>query len=195
MDAPNGRYEVMLTMGDEGALHDQMAVFLEGALVDTVTTPSGQYAIKCYLVEVADGQLTLSLVDNGGSNANVVINALEVTAAEPESSLTSVVLSQGLVDADAAQLQAHRRTPALAARPPAPVPDAFVLQWLFREGAFPEENAFTRRTEHQKRPVLAEHAAGFRDRFFTDAKDEAMDAWWLEDSWLNLVALQRSKRS
>ena len=79
VDLPNGHYEVVLSMGDAGALHDQMAVFLEGTQVDTVSTAAGKYAIKTYSVVVNDGQLTLQLVDQGGTNANVVINALEIT--------------------------------------------------------------------------------------------------------------------
>ena len=47
-------------MGDAGALHDQMAVFLEGTQVDTVTTAAGQFASNTYLVDVNDGQLTLN---------------------------------------------------------------------------------------------------------------------------------------
>ncbi len=84
VDLPNGRYEVVLSMGDAGALHDQMAVFLEGAQVDTVSTAAGQYAIKTYFVDLKDGQLTLQLIDQGGTNANVVINALEVSVASPD---------------------------------------------------------------------------------------------------------------
>ena len=84
VDVANGRYEVVLSMGDAGALHDQMAVFLEGTQVDTVTTAAGQYAIRTYLVDVNDGRLTLQLVDLGGSNANVVLNALEVIVAGPD---------------------------------------------------------------------------------------------------------------
>ncbi len=84
VDLPNGRYEVVLTMGDAGGLHDQMGVFLEGAQVDTVTTAAGQYAVRSYFVEVTDGQLTLDLIDQGGSNANIVINALEVIVAGPD---------------------------------------------------------------------------------------------------------------
>ncbi len=81
VDLPNGLYEVVLTMGDAGGMHEQMGVFLEGAQVDTVTTAAGQYAIRDYVVEVTDGQLTLDLIDQGGSNANIVINALEVIVA------------------------------------------------------------------------------------------------------------------
>ena len=84
VDLPNGRYEVVLSMGDAGALHDQMGIFLEGVQVDTVTTVAGQYAIRTYAVDVNDRQLTLKLLDQGGSNANVVVNALEVVVAGPD---------------------------------------------------------------------------------------------------------------
>ena len=56
-----------------------MAVFLEGIQVNTVSTAAGQYAINAYLVDVLDGQLTLKLVDLGGTNANIVINGLEIS--------------------------------------------------------------------------------------------------------------------
>ena len=46
VDVPSRRYEVVLSMGDAGGLHDQMAVFLEGTQVDTVTTAAGQFVIK-----------------------------------------------------------------------------------------------------------------------------------------------------
>ncbi|MCU0961968.1 MAG: hypothetical protein MUF48_17880, partial [Pirellulaceae bacterium] len=84
VDVPNGQYEVVLSMGDAGALHDQMGVFLEGAQVDTITTAAGQYAVQSFLVDVNDGQLTLHLLDLGGSNANIVLNALEVIVAGPD---------------------------------------------------------------------------------------------------------------
>jgi subtilisin family serine protease/fibronectin type 3 domain-containing protein len=84
VDVPNGRYDVVVTMGDAGALHDQMAVYVEGMHLDTVSTPAGQYLTKTYPVDVNDGQLTLQLVDLGGTNANIVINALEVNVAGPD---------------------------------------------------------------------------------------------------------------
>ncbi|MHB0961158.1 MAG: S8 family serine peptidase [Pirellulaceae bacterium] len=84
VDLPNGRYDVVLSMGDAGGLHDQMGVFLEGTQIDTVSTAAGQYAIKTYTVTVDDGQLTLQLIDQGGTNANVVINGLEVIVVGPD---------------------------------------------------------------------------------------------------------------
>jgi fibronectin type 3 domain-containing protein len=78
VDLPNGAYTVRIVMGDATAPHDQMGVSLEGALVDTVSTNTNQFSSKTYQVTVSDGQLTVQLHDLGGSDANVVINSLEV---------------------------------------------------------------------------------------------------------------------
>jgi subtilisin family serine protease/fibronectin type 3 domain-containing protein len=78
MDVQDGQYEVVISMGDEGWFHDQMAVSLEGTQVDVITTQAGEYAVRSYLVDVSDGQLTLDLTDQGGDNPTIVINALDV---------------------------------------------------------------------------------------------------------------------
>ncbi len=78
VDLPNGTYTVLIVMGDAIAAHDQMGVYLEGVLVDTVSTNAGQFSAKSYQATVNDGQLTVLLHDLGGSDANVVINGLEV---------------------------------------------------------------------------------------------------------------------
>lgn len=78
VDLPNGTYDVTLTFGDEGYRHDQMAVALEGAAVDSVDSAAGEFVTKTYRVDVADGELTLVLHDLGGEDRNVVLNALEV---------------------------------------------------------------------------------------------------------------------
>jgi subtilisin family serine protease/methionine-rich copper-binding protein CopC len=76
---PEATYQVTLTMGDTGPyLHDQTAVYLEGALRETVSTAAGQVVSRTYRVAVRDGQLTLRLQDLGGSDLNAVINGLEV---------------------------------------------------------------------------------------------------------------------
>ncbi|HXG08499.1 MAG TPA: Calx-beta domain-containing protein [Gemmataceae bacterium] len=81
VDLPDGTYFVTLTLGDAAQLHDRMAIFLEGTKVDTVTTPAGRFVTRVFRVTVADGQLTLGLVDNGGRNLNAIINALEIQGA------------------------------------------------------------------------------------------------------------------
>ncbi len=78
IDVPNGSYDVTLTLGDAAAPHDQMGVYLEGARADTVSTAKGQFVVRSCRVTIADGQLTVLLDDLGGSDANVVIDAIEV---------------------------------------------------------------------------------------------------------------------
>ncbi len=78
VDLANGTYDVVVTIGDKTAAHDQMGVLLEGVLVDTVSTPAGTVKNPQYRVQVNDGQLTLTLDDLGGGDPNVVINALEI---------------------------------------------------------------------------------------------------------------------
>jgi fibronectin type 3 domain-containing protein len=78
-DLPNGTYQVTLTLGDLwGFAHDQMGISLEGQQVDTVSTAAWQVVNKTYLVTVADGQLTLGLLDLGGTDPAVAIEGLRV---------------------------------------------------------------------------------------------------------------------
>ncbi len=72
------RYDVTVTLGDAAARHDLMGVYLEGALVDTVTTAAGAFATATYQVLVKDGTLDLRLADQGGTDPNVAIVALEI---------------------------------------------------------------------------------------------------------------------
>ena len=83
VDVPDGRYRVTLTMGDATAGHGQMAVFLENGLVATVSTAGSEFETLAFDVAVTDGQLTVWLNDTGGSDLNVVINALAIERALP----------------------------------------------------------------------------------------------------------------
>jgi fibronectin type 3 domain-containing protein len=78
VDVPNGRYRVTATTGDSTTAHSLMGFFLEGQQVASVSTQAGEYKTLTYDVSVTDGQLTLQLDDLGGSDPNVVINALIV---------------------------------------------------------------------------------------------------------------------
>ncbi len=89
-DLPNGNYDVTVTLGDAMQAHDLMGVFLEGVQVDTVTTPGGQFFVKTYSVNVSDGQLTLLLKDLGGTDAYVMINALEIAVGTQGAAAASV---------------------------------------------------------------------------------------------------------
>jgi fibronectin type 3 domain-containing protein len=78
VDMLDGYYDVLVTMGDATAAHDAMAVMLEGNLVDTVSSAAGEVMTRTYRVRVTSGQLNLALADQGGRDANVVINGLEI---------------------------------------------------------------------------------------------------------------------
>ncbi len=78
VDVPNGRYRVTITTGDQTAGHSQMGFLLEGEQAGNVSTQAGEFKTLTYDVSVTDGQLTLMLDDLGGSDPNVVINALIV---------------------------------------------------------------------------------------------------------------------
>jgi fibronectin type 3 domain-containing protein len=77
VDAPPGIYEVTMTMGDGIALRDEMALFLEGTQVDTVTAQAGQIETRTFSVAVLDGQFTLLLQDLGGDPI-ATINSLDL---------------------------------------------------------------------------------------------------------------------
>ncbi len=81
VDVPNGIYDVTIVSGDASSGHDQVGVSLEGVLVDTLTTPAGQWIARTYQVAVLDAQLTVTLQDLGGVDKNTVINALTIVTA------------------------------------------------------------------------------------------------------------------
>ncbi|MCP4507227.1 MAG: hypothetical protein GY826_12670 [Fuerstiella sp.] len=87
LQVPDGTYDIELTLGDtSGPLsgHQDMQVFLEGELVDTVTTQQGTTVTNHYPVDVSDGELTLRLfVDTstaGTIDAYAPVLALNVTS-------------------------------------------------------------------------------------------------------------------
>jgi fibronectin type 3 domain-containing protein len=98
VDLADGVYDVTVVMGDTVFLHDQMGVFLEDQQFDTISTMGGQIETRTYTVRVSDGQLTLRMQDLGGSDANAVINGLEIRPAAVDETGPRVVGAQALVD-------------------------------------------------------------------------------------------------
>lgn len=82
VDVPEGEYDVTLYIGDTLNAHEQMGIYLEGALVDTLDTASGQVLARTYRLLVSDGQLSLRLDDLGGPNAYVTIVGMEIEVAQ-----------------------------------------------------------------------------------------------------------------
>ena len=79
VDLPAGRYEVVVTVGNPMSFpHNLMGILLEGGQADAVDTSAGQVVTRTYFVTVSDGTLDLHLQDLGGSDQNVVVEALEI---------------------------------------------------------------------------------------------------------------------
>lgn len=78
----NGAYTVEVAVGDRGNYHhDLQKIFIEGSLVNTVSTAAGQVVKSSYSVNVTDGQLSLNLIDGGGTDPNVVLVMLRISRA------------------------------------------------------------------------------------------------------------------
>ena len=76
---PPGVYDVTATFGDASYAHDQMQVSLEGVVVDTISTATGEFVTRTWRTTLdANGSLDVLLKDLGGTDANAVINALVV---------------------------------------------------------------------------------------------------------------------
>jgi len=78
VDVPIGTFDVVVTMGDKSVARDQMGIYLEGTLVDSVTLAMNEFVTHTYRVDVTDGQLTVRLKDLGGVELHSAVNAIEV---------------------------------------------------------------------------------------------------------------------
>jgi fibronectin type 3 domain-containing protein len=76
---PNSTYNVKVTMGDANTWHDQMAIKANGAVVaPSITAGIDQWVDTIFQVTVTNGLLDLEFSDGGGSDANWVVNAIEI---------------------------------------------------------------------------------------------------------------------
>jgi serine protease len=77
VDAANGEYQVSLVLGDQNYMHDLIDIYAEGVLkANNVYAAAGTFVEVTFTVTVSDGQLNLLFHDDGGVDANWVINAL-----------------------------------------------------------------------------------------------------------------------
>ncbi|MGN6543582.1 MAG: hypothetical protein ACTHK7_00920, partial [Aureliella sp.] len=75
-DLPAGSYQVTIVSGDAFYGGTGMGVQLEGQQVDTISRRPGEFVTRTYLVNVTDGQLTLTLTS--GPDSGALINSLEI---------------------------------------------------------------------------------------------------------------------
>jgi len=79
VDLANGDYMITLVVGDQSYMHDQIDVYAEDTLkVDGLTVATGEFQEVTFYTTVTDGQLNLRISDDGGVDANWVINALTI---------------------------------------------------------------------------------------------------------------------
>ena len=95
-DVPDGAYQVTLHIGDMGPYaHEQIAVYLAGSQVDTVSTAAGAVNAFTYNdVNVTGGQLEIRLVDVGGPDVNVVLAGVEIDSQVSGASMMSLISEQ-----------------------------------------------------------------------------------------------------
>ncbi|MFV2068043.1 MAG: lamin tail domain-containing protein, partial [Pirellulales bacterium] len=89
VDLPSGQVEVRVALGDAGRPRDDVAIYVQGDLVDTVTTEAGEFVAKTYQVEIGEssgGQLAVRLQDLGGETGRSAIGSLIVTPRSGEAS-------------------------------------------------------------------------------------------------------------
>jgi fibronectin type 3 domain-containing protein/nitrous oxidase accessory protein NosD len=84
VDLSNGVYIVAVVIGDQNFIHDRIDVYAEGALtINDLTASTGSFQEVSFRVTVADGQLNLGFLDDGGVDSNWVLSGLTVQVASP----------------------------------------------------------------------------------------------------------------
>jgi hypothetical protein len=75
----NGTYTVNVVMGDQSYAHDNMSITANGTvLASNITTAAGSYYTNSFTVVNTQNALSFGIADNGGSDANWVLNALTI---------------------------------------------------------------------------------------------------------------------
>jgi len=98
VDLAAGTYEITMYFRDAGYAHDNIQVAAEGVqkLAD-VDCAAGATVVETFQTQVADGQLNLTISDAGGSDANWVLDGVQI-ARVPEPA-TAALLALGVAAA------------------------------------------------------------------------------------------------
>ncbi|MEM7510029.1 MAG: hypothetical protein AAF388_03790, partial [Bacteroidota bacterium] len=76
----NGDWDVIVTLGDAIASHDDMQVKAEGVVViPDLDAPAGQFFNETFTTTVTDGKLTLEFSDQGGFDPNWAVSRVVLT--------------------------------------------------------------------------------------------------------------------
>jgi uncharacterized repeat protein (TIGR02543 family) len=79
VDLMNGGYTVTVVIGDQSFLHDKIDIYAEGVLeINDVTTCRGSFQEISFEIIITDGQLNLTMLNDGGVDPNWVLNTLRI---------------------------------------------------------------------------------------------------------------------
>ncbi len=98
-DLPNGIYQVSLLVGDRGYSHPDMSIAFEGTVVDTLPLIANELLSRTYMIDVSDGQLTLTLGQESARFA--LINALVIEPVAGPNPAVIVEAAAGLQTSEA----------------------------------------------------------------------------------------------
>ena len=80
----NGDWDVIVTLGDASASHDDMQVKAEGVVViPDLDAPAGQFFDETFTTTVTDGKITLEFSDEGGFDPNWAVSSIVLSRAAP----------------------------------------------------------------------------------------------------------------
>jgi len=84
VDLANGDYEVTIIVGDQNYGHDLIDVYAEDTLkINDLITTAGTFQEQTFWVTIADGQLNITIHDDGGAGIFWVLNAITITPTPP----------------------------------------------------------------------------------------------------------------
>ena len=80
-DLENGDYQVTVIIGDQDQMHDQIDVYAEDILkINDLVAAAGTFQEVSFGTKVADGQLNITILDDGGTDPYWVINTMTIEA-------------------------------------------------------------------------------------------------------------------
>jgi lysophospholipase L1-like esterase len=81
VDLDDGVYQVTVIIGDQNLMHDKIDVYAENIrVIDDLTVAIGEFHEQSFLATVADGQLNIRILSDGGTALTWIINAITIIA-------------------------------------------------------------------------------------------------------------------
>ncbi len=84
VDLPDGDYQVQLLVGDATRSRDDIDIYVQHTLVDTLANNPGEFLSRVFpaaVTSATEGRLAVRMRDTGGATGKAVLNALMITSA------------------------------------------------------------------------------------------------------------------